>query len=713
MLAWRGMRLLAGLAILMGAAVPASAQLRIVDYNTANSSVLPRAGMDTILAAIGTESINGIARNIDVLCLQEQANVATTTQAIVNIMNQVTGTTDYSRGVVNAGTTGAGRVGVVYNTQTVSLIAEDQFTFAGSARSTMRYLFRPVGYENGESDFYVYVDHYKAGTTSTDLSRRDQQATALRANADALGEGKNILYTGDFNIQSAGEAMYGKLLAAGPGQAFDPINVFATWHDNNALRYTHTQSPTTDSSGGLTTGGMDDRFDFQLVSGEVRDGEGFSYIGPGVGDVSVSQHSYHAFGNNGTHIMNGDINVSSNTAQPTNVLDALRTVSDHIPVVADYQLPAKMGVQVAAAPARVIQGASASLDVTVTNVAPVAVTIGADELDFSVSGSGALGGGGSGIAYAVSAGQVRSVTLDTATPGAASGAVLVESTSQDVANGHFSQLVQYEVLSPSEASFAGNSDQNLLHVDFGRHWQGSGPQSQAFSIHNLLSTPGFTASLDLDGTSGAGDVSRLFTDFAPGSVAAGASQSFLATLDTAAQGAFAASWTFTVSDEDLLGAASGADLLLQLTGSVLLYGDFDADGTLDADDIDLMFQAVGGDDLFFDLTGDGVVTSDDVDYLVRDIFGTEYGDANLDRMVSGADYTLWADGFGAVPGGWAQGDFSGDGVATGADYTLWADHFGFVAPSAAAVPEPAAWSLALSAIAAAALMRRGGRSRAG
>ena len=41
----------------------------------------------------------------------------------------------------------------------------------------------------------------------------------------------------------------------------------------------HTQSPVRTNCT-LVSGGMDDRFDFQLVTGELLDGEGLSYIGP-------------------------------------------------------------------------------------------------------------------------------------------------------------------------------------------------------------------------------------------------------------------------------------------------------------------------------------------------------------------------------------------------------------------------------------------------
>lgn len=60
------------------------------------------------------------------------------------------------------------------------------------------------------------------------------------------------------------------------------------------------------------------------------------------------------------------------------------------------------------------------------------------------------------------------------------------------------------------------------------------------------------------------------------------------------------------------------------------------------------------------------------------------GDANRDLVVSGADYTIWADHFGQdVPSGfpllvspYSYGDFNDDQHVTGADYTIWADHFG-------------------------------------
>ncbi len=61
------------------------------------------------------------------------------------------------------------------------------------------------------------------------------------------------------------------------------------------------------------------------------------------------------------------------------------------------------------------------------------------------------------------------------------------------------------------------------------------------------------------------------------------------------------------------------------------------------------------------------------------------GDANLDGLVDGGDYTLWADNY-QRPADWMSGDFTRDAWVDGGDYTIWADNY---APGGgAAVPEP-------------------------
>ncbi len=108
--------------------------------------------------------------------------------------------------------------------------------------------------------------------------RRLVEAEAIRADSDTLGMAP-IIYAGDVNIRSSEEAMYQHLLIDGPRQAFDPIDSPGMWHDDARFRQIHTQSAVNRQRfPGQTLGGVDDRFDFRLVTAELLDSEGLDYI---------------------------------------------------------------------------------------------------------------------------------------------------------------------------------------------------------------------------------------------------------------------------------------------------------------------------------------------------------------------------------------------------------------------------------------------------
>ena len=75
------------------------------------------------------------------------------------------------------------------------------------------------------------------------------------------------------------------------------------------------------------------------------------------------------------------------------------------------------------------------------------------------------------------------------------------------------------------------------------------------------------------------------------------------------------------------------------------------------------------------------------------------GDGNADGIVDAADYTVWANGFG-VGNKVTEGDYNLDTSVDPADYTVWANHFGdsiaaTPAGAAAPVPEPGSVGLLL------------------
>ena len=187
---------------------------------------------------------------------------------------------------------------------------------------------------------------------------------------------------------------------------------------------------------------MDDRFDFQLVSGELLDSEGLSYI-PG---------TYHTFGNNGS-TYDGAVNVDNSISfsgitsfSKTQVLNALESASDHLPVVADYQIPAYMEAELGAmVPSNLNQGESFSLDLLVRNAANVVAAAGADELDFSYATTGDLTGSGSGTAFAMGSDSSFSIALDTTTKGVKAGSIIVTTSSPSAANSFIRIPVSYQV----------------------------------------------------------------------------------------------------------------------------------------------------------------------------------------------------------------------------------------------------------------------------
>jgi hypothetical protein len=568
-------------------ATPAVAQLRIASYNTATitNGEIPRAGMGDVLEALGIESKNGIQRPVDILSIQETGTLLTGAQNIVNILNGIYGPGTYARSTLAGANTGDGRTqAVIYNTNTVQLISQSQVGIAstsGAARAPMRFEFRPVGYDS-TADFYVYSHHY----FSSDATRREVEAINTRSNADALGQGTRIIYSGDFNIDSSSEAMYStRLLGAGNGQAFDPINTPGTWHNNAGLAFTHTQAPGVTPPGGLTGGGMDDRFDFQLVTGELLQGEGMSYIGPTVPNtlIAPSQESYRAFGNNGS-TYNTDINSGSNTAlpvseynpgvgQPTraDALNGLYTASDHIPVVADYQLPAKMSATLASVPAQVIKDTPLGVNVNVSNVAPVAVAIGADELDYNYTASGSASGAGAGTVLALDPANAHALSLDTSTLGPQLGSVNVTGTSEQVANGTFNDSASYTVLDHAAGDFVAATGPQTLDIDFGTIMIGGGAVSEAFQLTNLPAA--FRAGLDFTGFTELGDgANRFSTDLALFSnLSAGSdSSTFNAMFAIDQLGTFSATYLLDVADDANVFGGTGDMLTLNLFGTVVV-----------------------------------------------------------------------------------------------------------------------------------------------
>src|SRR5207244_1771034 len=90
------------------------------------------------------------------------------------------------------------------------------------------YRLKPVGYVSGAAEFRLYVIHLKAGSASTDQSRRLTQATTIRDSMNAMPPGTQAILVGDFNMRSNQESAYRKFVesqTSNVGRVYDPLNV--------------------------------------------------------------------------------------------------------------------------------------------------------------------------------------------------------------------------------------------------------------------------------------------------------------------------------------------------------------------------------------------------------------------------------------------------------------------------------------------------------
>lgn len=178
----------------------------------------------------------------------------------------------------------------------------------------------------GDTSFVIcVVAHLKSSTGSTNENKRKVMAENTMNFLNSYDDNNNYLMMGDFNLYDASEPAYQEFLYYNNSslQFIDPINKYGEWNSNYYFRHYHTQSTHENSNDCAAGGGMDDRFDFILISKNILHGsKNVKYI-PG---------SYWAVGQDGEHY-NTSINASpSNTSVPPAVLQALFHNSDHLPV---------------------------------------------------------------------------------------------------------------------------------------------------------------------------------------------------------------------------------------------------------------------------------------------------------------------------------------------------------------------------------------------
>ncbi len=198
----------------------------------------------------------------------------------------------------------------------------------------------------------VFVAHLKAGNTSSNRGKRASATQAVMNYISTQSLTGNYIFSGDFNVYDASETAFQNLVAPNDGSIKfnDPVNRMGDWNNNSSYADVHTQSTHYSSNGCASGGGLDDRFDFVLISNDMTsDGDHMEYV----------NNSYKAVANDGNHF-NQSINSGTNNSVPSSVLDAIYNGSDHLPVVMDIIITEAM-------PNSVAEFDPASFDVSFVN----------------------------------------------------------------------------------------------------------------------------------------------------------------------------------------------------------------------------------------------------------------------------------------------------------------------------------------------------------
>jgi len=622
------MRVLLVPAICLGITTSVHADIRICTWNVLRLSSTDASNVTRINA------LRAVLSEIDpdILVIQEIEGGTAASLFLSNILNGFGGPggssgspEHYTMGSFTS--LGSGLDNALYYRDAIfTELTGDFETLNTSPRDTPIWRMRPLSDGSGASDLYVYSMHLKAGSSGADVTDRAAQATAVRNHANDLPAGSHFVFAGDFNIDSSSEPAYVDFIgvqADNDGRAFDPINTPGSWSNNASFAAIHTQSPFSNSPlapSDATGGGMDDRFDFILISSALQDGSGFDYIA----------NSYTAFGNDGLHF-NDDINDAPTIPEGMAIADALVASSDHLPVFLDLAEPVSAPMVtfsptgVVAFPQTLVGGIS-EVTYTFNNVAsPPGMPL---SINIAMLPNGYLSPAGNGPFFATP-GNSTNVTIrrDSSTDGFAVG--VLQFATNDTAmpsifssvNGSVLRHARPSVSDVSEqmsgvASFLVNPDElSQLSVDvfnFG------------FAQGQSVALEAFDASFD---SNPSGRFST--TPFVPVGGITDSVGTALFSFDSngAAAGDYTATLRLLTRDDSMLsGAINLAGLTYDLTVTVdgPLLGDFDQNDVVDTADIPAMVALL-------------------LDPMGASMQDQAIGDMNQDTVNDGADIAGFVD----------------------------------------------------------------------
>ncbi|MFZ6052013.1 endonuclease/exonuclease/phosphatase family protein [Halocola ammonii] len=241
----------------------------------------------------------------------------------------------------NPGTSWPLQQNLVYNSEMFTLKSQDFIqTFVRDINEFVLYL-NDEELENGADTTFinVYVAHLKSSQGNENEEARASMAQYFVDHLNELPSNTHVLLGGDFNLYTSTEEAYQILLDESNNIVLeDPIDSPGNWH-SSAYPNKDILTQSTRSSqiyGDGAGGGMDDRFDFVLLSESLMNPSS---------SLHYSAGTYLALGNNGECYNSDLLDCMSGNEVPESVIRALYYMSDHLPVVLELTTEVTIGIE--------------------------------------------------------------------------------------------------------------------------------------------------------------------------------------------------------------------------------------------------------------------------------------------------------------------------------------------------------------------------------
>lgn len=211
--------------------------------------------------------------------------------------------------------------GIIYNKSKLDLTS---YKFIPTVlRDISGYTLSIKNAHENVSPFTVFGAHLKASNGSYESEQRWKEAKELHKYISQMNSDYHYILAGDFNVYGPDEPAYKLLVDSMSIDLEDPIGYWSRNESSHVEKYTQSTRNDQLSDGGAS-GGLDDRFDFILLS------DHFTSKDP---DLKYVEGSYKVIGNDGNHF-NKSITDGANSVVSASIAEAIYFGSDHYPVVA-------------------------------------------------------------------------------------------------------------------------------------------------------------------------------------------------------------------------------------------------------------------------------------------------------------------------------------------------------------------------------------------